>query len=53
MYIRTLNKRIKTRDTARETLEKNINKALQLIEYIDKYATFKMILVNFWLYVIC
>ena len=35
----TLNKKSKTRDTARQNVEKNVNKALQLIEDIDKSTT--------------
>ena len=35
----TLNKKLKTRDIARQTVEKNVNKALQLIEDIDKSPT--------------
>lgn len=35
----TLNKRMKTRDTARQTVGKNMNRALHLIEDIDKSTT--------------
>ena len=35
----TLNKKSKTRDTARQNVGKNMNKALQLIEDIDKSTT--------------
>ena len=34
-----LNKKLKTRDTSRKTVEKNMNKALQLTENIDKSTT--------------
>ena len=34
-----LNKKLKTRDTARQTVQKNMNKALQLIEDIHKSTT--------------
>ena len=35
----TLNKRMKTRDTARQTVGKNMNRALHLTEDIDKSTT--------------
>ena len=44
----TLNKRMKTRYTARETVQKKMNKTLQLIEDIDKYATVQNDLVEFF-----
>ena len=34
-----LNKKLKTRDTSRKTVEKNMNKALQLTEDINKSTT--------------
>ena len=39
MYTMALPKKLKTRDTARQTAEKNMNKGLQLTEDIDKSAT--------------
>ena len=39
MYIMALPKKLKTRDTARQTAEKNMNKGLQLTEDIDKSTT--------------
>ena len=33
------NKKLKTRDTARQTVEKNMNRALQLLEDIDNSTT--------------
>ena len=39
VYITTPNRKLKTQDTARQTVEKNMNLALQLTEDIDTSTT--------------